>query len=106
MQWATETTSTVSGDKFQLLRYGKNEEPKRNTVYTVYKTQEDYQIERKQHLKDLGVIMSTDRPFKEHSKEANVMTARKMTRWVMGTFETREIIPIVTMFKSLMLSRL
>lgn len=41
-QWAVENM-TFNGDRFQLLRYGKNEKLKRDTEY---KTQQDHQNER------------------------------------------------------------
>lgn len=49
--------------------------------------------------------MSADLSFIEHNK-IKVTTARKMKRWIMRIFKTREIMPMVTLFKSLVLPHL
>ncbi|XP_069184905.1 uncharacterized protein [Procambarus clarkii] len=100
--WASENNMMFNSDKFQVLRYGKNEDLKHNTEY---KTQSNVPIVGKQHVKDLGIIMSDDLTFKEHN-QANIATARKMIGWITRTFKSRDPITMVVLFKSLVLSRL
>ncbi|TOF84806.1 hypothetical protein CGJ15_26030, partial [Vibrio parahaemolyticus] len=89
-------------EKFQLLRYGKHEEIKSSSEY---KTNSGHKIERNTNVKDLGVIMSEDLTFKDHNI-VSIASARKMTGWIMRTFKTREAKPMMTLFRSLVLSRL
>nr|XP_053656082.1 uncharacterized protein LOC128704893 [Cherax quadricarinatus] len=101
-QWAAENNMKFNDEKFQLLRYGKHEEIKSSSEY---KTNSGHKIERNTNVKDLGVIMSEDLTFKDHNI-VSIASARKMTGWIMRTFKTREAKPMMTLFRSLVLSRL
>ncbi|XP_069185179.1 uncharacterized protein [Procambarus clarkii] len=82
-------------NKFQLLRYGQNENIKTETIN---KVKSNHTIERKSNVNYLGVIMSEDLTYTSYHK-AVVTTARKMTGWITRTFQTRAAIPMMILFK-------
>ena len=53
-----------NGSKFQLLRYGPDEEIKQNTLYFTENTKQI--IERCSTVRDLGVILSETGKFEDH----------------------------------------
>ena len=55
-------------------------------------------IEQKDTVKDLGVSISADNTFKVHISNI-AESAKKMASWVLRTFETRERIPMMTLYK-------
>lgn len=101
-QWARENNMQFNEDKFQLMRYGENQEIKENTTYT---TESAMQISRKIDVTDLGVIMSENMSFKVHN-QAKAAAAKKLSGWILRTFKTREAGPMLTLFKSLVIPRL
>ncbi|KAK8749728.1 hypothetical protein OTU49_015503, partial [Cherax quadricarinatus] len=72
---------------------------------TEYTTDSGHTIERKNNVRDLGVVMSEDLTFKDHNS-ATIARAKKMIGWIMRTFKTRDAKPMMILFKSLVLSRL
>ena len=101
-EWANNNNMSFNEDKFQLLRYGNDNIIKETTSY---KTESNHIITQKTHIKDLGVIMSEDLTFNEHNA-TKVATVRKLVGWILRTFRTRDTLPMVTLFKSLVLSRI
>ena len=101
-QWARDNNMLFNEEKFQLIRYGKKKDIKDNTSY---KTESNQIIKSESHVKDLGVIMSDDLSFNEHNtiKAASV---RKLVGWMLRTFRTRDTLPMMTLFKLLVLSRI
>ena len=55
---------SFKGTKFQVVRYGHDEDLKNDTLYFTYETKEV--IERFYKLKDLGVIRKYDATFDAH----------------------------------------
>jgi len=95
--WSTKNNMTFNSIKFELLRYGKQTELKSDTFYT---TPEGLKIEEKNEVKDLGVLMASTNGFKSQiHKIAN--QAKKMASWILRTFRTRDKIPMLTLYKSL-----
>jgi hypothetical protein len=101
-KWARDSNMEFNGGKFQLLRYGRNSELKSKTFY---KDCDGVQIGESLHVKDLGVIMSSDGKFTQQI-ESVVQKATRMTGWVLRTFKTRDVVPMMTLYKSLILSQL
>ena len=56
-------------------------------------------IEEKEHIKDLGVIISNDLNWSKQIKEV-VSKARVMTGWVLRNFATRDRDPMMTMWNT------
>ena len=56
-------------------------------------------------MKDLGVTLSSNGNFKEHIKNV-LSTANQLCGWVLRTFHTRKALPMMTLWKTLIRSRL
>jgi hypothetical protein len=101
-EWAEGNNMMFNYQKFECLRYGRNADLKANTEYT---TKQGDKISVVEHAKDLGVIMSCNATFHQH---ISVVTdiAHQLSSWVMRTFRTRHRTPMLTLWKSLVLSKL
>ena len=88
--------------KFNLLRYGPNEDLKRNTSY---KNSNDEDIQEEKSVKDLGVQMSNDLTFTEHISSSSLKCMR-LVYWILKTFNTRRKDPLLKLYKSLVVPRL
>ena len=100
--WTRESNMLLNGDKFQLLRYGEDEELKSLTSYFDCNGKK---IEETPRAKDLGIIMTSNGNFEEHIN-VTVQKAYDMMGWVLRTFITRDRKPMLTLYKSLILARL
>ena len=63
-KWAKKNNMEFNAAKFQVMRYGKSEDIKNDTLYFTEETNEV--IERFETLRDLGVMMSEDAKFNTH----------------------------------------
>ena len=72
---------------------------------TDYRTMSGDQITVVDHAKDLGVTMSSDGTFRQHIYNLTD-TGLKLAGWVLRTFRTRHKVPMLTPWKSLILSKL
>ena len=71
-----------NANKFELIRYGQNEQMKMNTLY--FTPDMESVIEEKSQLRDLGIIMSNDMKFSHH-----VSKICKTVRQKTGCLQTR-----------------
>ena len=100
--WTSENNMELHGDKFECLRYGPNEEIRTSAQYT---SNTGAIISEKEHVRDLGVAMDRKGDFTGHI--ANIVAeAKKQCSWIFRTFNTREITPMLTLWKSLVQSKL
>ena len=53
-------------------------------------------------IRDLGVLLSDDCSFK-HNINSTIEKARNMVLWIIHTFKTRSLMPMLTLFKMLVL---
>ena len=88
-----------NGNKFQLLRYGTNDDLKNNTVYFTGHMEEV--IEQFSSIRDLGVIMADDGKFDQHIEKV-VKKVRQKIGWILRTFYTRRTDILKQLWKSLM----
>ena len=88
----------LNGEKFQHLRVGKATHPD-------YKTPDDVLITQVEQVTDLGVMMESSAKFDAQVRSAALMGSR-YAGWVLRVFATRQERPMLTLFKSLVLSRL
>ena len=72
---------------------------------THYTSQDGSPIIEVDHLKDLGVTMSRDGTFSRHII-MTTETAKQMCGWILRTFLTRETVPMLTLWKCLIRSKL
>ena len=104
--WAERVNMTFNGDKFECLRYWPDKDI--GDVFKAefpYKNEEGVLIEEKETLKDLGIQMSADLTFSKHIDKV-VTSCRKLTGWILRTFRTRNVKVMITLWKSLLQSRL
>ena len=62
MDWADRNNMVINQDKFELMRYGPQKNIKKNTNYQV----NEEEIESKEQVWDLGVMMCSDGTFSHH----------------------------------------
>ena len=104
--WADRVNMFFNSDKFECVRYWPNQDI--GTVFCSefpYKDEDGNIIEEKTELKDLGIQMSSDLTFGKHISKITT-SCRKLAGWVMRTFKTRSATVLVTIWKSLLQSRL
>ena len=99
--WASEVNMVFNSDKFECLRYW----PGGQKPGTSYQSPDGSDIKEKQHLRDLGVEMSSDLTFNTHI--ANVVSAaNQLVGWSLRTFKRRSKHLMLTLWKSLIQSKL
>ena len=101
-QWAVNNNMQFNSDTFECLRYGRNKDIQASTHYS---SNSGLAIIVQQSVRDLGVIMASDGTFKRQILNV-VDSANKMCGWILRTFTTRAATPILTLWRSMVLSRL
>ena len=96
--WQEENNMLFNGSKFEMLRYGKDEILRKNTMYFT-PDMEDV-IEERDSLRDLGVIMNRSASFKDHVHLVTKKVNQK-SGWILRTFKSRDQFFIKYMWKSL-----
>jgi len=96
-QWSENNNMQFNAVKFELIRYGKNTKLKESTSYVAPNWD---LLKEKEHVKDLGITMSNDCSFKVHINNT-IESAKRISLWILRTFRTREITPMLTLYKSL-----
>ena len=100
--WADDNNMEFNSTKFECMRYGRLTELRESTHYT---SKDGSPIIEVDHIKDLGVTMSRDGTFSRHII-MTTETAKQMCGWILRTFLTRETVPMLTLWKSLIRSKL
>ena len=98
-RWAEENNCMFNPDKFECLRYGNDNSLKESTNYT---SSNEVSIACKDSVRDLGVQMSADAQFKDHISNS-IVSANLKCGWVLRSFVTRDKLPMLTLWKSLIL---
>ena len=101
-RWALDVNMIFNGDKFELLRFWPGKMTKPDIAYI---DPEGTKIDEKAHLRDLGVEISSDLSFSIHI-ENTAAGASRMVGWVMRTFRRRSIGLMLSLWKSLIQSKL
>ena len=97
--WEEVNKMKFNGNKFQLLRYGTNDDLKNNTVYFTGHMEEV--IEQFSSIRDLGVIMADDGEFDQHIEKVVKKVPQKIG-WILRTFYTRRTDILKQLWKSLL----
>lgn len=100
--WTERNNMQLNGDKFEHIRYGNQHDLQTDSCYV---SSSGSVIKEKESVKDLGVIMSNTGQFKEHIQHS-IAEAKKQCSWILRTFYTREAPLMLTLWKSLVQSRL
>ena len=98
-QWAEDNNMSFNNLKFENLRFGPDSTLKATTNYT---SPCGTIIDTKEHVRDLGVTMSSDGTFSEHIQKI-CLSARNMCSWILRTFSDRSSDLMLTTWKSLVL---
>ena len=98
-RWTTANNMKMNNDKFVLLSYNKNEE-----IDNTYKLSDGTIINEMKETKDLGVVMSNDAKFTKHITNL-VSNCKKTISMIFRTFKTRNDQIMLTLYKSLVLSK-
>ena len=101
-EWAEAVNMTFNSDKFESLRFWPGKVPKPDITYTAPDGQN---IEEKQHLRDLGVEISNDLTFTVHI-ENTIAASNKLVGWAMRSFRRRSKRVMLTIWKSLIQSKM
>ena len=80
--WAQQNNMSFNENKFELLRYGLNQQIK---TVTKYYGPDGSNIPEKTHVKDLDVQMRNSATFSEHINKV-CEKARDMCTWILRTF--------------------
>ena len=100
--WAGDVNMVFNSDKFECLRFwpGKTPQPQAE-----YQSPDGKAIEEKEHLRDLGVQIGTDMTFNIHIQNT-VTGANRLIGWALRTFRRRSRLVMMTIWKSLVQSKL
>ena len=100
--WAEDVNMLFNSDKFECLRFWPGTTPKPDHQYL---SPDNSPIEEKLHLRDLGVEISSDLSFSIHI-ENTVSAANKLIGWALRTFRRRSRMIMMTLWKTLVQSKL
>ena len=103
-KWSVDNNMMFNSDKFELIRYS-NKLSKEVQSETSYLSNNGTNIEEKQHVRDLGITLSNDATFAQHIAERCLLVKSK-TAWILRTFQSRDHIPMITLWKTLVLCHL
>ena len=101
-EWAEDVSMVFNSDKFECLRFWPD---KMSTSECQYLSPDNTPIEEKPHLRDLGVEISSDMSFTIHI-ENTVTAASRLVGWALRTFRRRSNLVMMTIWKSLVQSKL
>ncbi|KAG0723451.1 hypothetical protein GWK47_042708 [Chionoecetes opilio] len=88
---------SFNNNKFEHLSY--NTDRRTNNGYT-YTAHDGSHINNKEHVRDLGVTLSCDCNFTTHIVNVT-KKARSQAGWILRIFRTRDTLPMLTLYKSL-----
>ena len=108
--WACANNMQLNETKFEVLNYTLNRsewlrELPFHTEHYVYYTSDGAPLEPSATVRDLGILVSSDRSWTPHILKV-VKTARTMAAWIMSVFSDRSQILMMTLYKSMVRCRL
>ena len=95
-EWSSENNMMFNGGKFQHLRYGPHQDGR------AYLTPVGEEIVMSTEIRDLGITMSASGNFEEQINNS-VLKGSQMAGRILRTFQTRDPIPMMTLFKAMVL---
>ena len=100
--WADDNNMEFNSTKFECMRYERITELRESTHYTSKNGSPNTEVD---HINDLGVTMGRDGTFSRHIIMTTEM-AKQMCGWILRTVLTRETVPMITLWKSLIRTNL
>ena len=101
-KWAESNNMKFNSKKFQYINFTVS--PQCNTS-NVYVSTDSNLINPSHTVKDLGVLMSNDCMFDDHICQVTKKCSQ-LCGWILRTFENRSELLMLTLFKSIVLSRI
>ena len=95
--WADTINMVFNSDKFEWIRYSLNQE---SAPVFQYLSPDQSAIEKKDSLRDLGIMVSSDLSFNLQIEKA-VTSASQMVGWAIRSFRSRGSHILLTILKSL-----
>ena len=95
-EFAQESKLQFNENKFELIKFGFDEDLKGQTKYT---NPRGNNIEEKSKVKDLGITIENNLSFNEHIDNV-VSKCRQISGFIFRTFSTRNINAMLTLYKS------
>jgi len=103
-KWCERNNMSFNSDKFEYMSYSRN-----SNIDTSYKSayvdNNGDVIQKSENVKDLGVFMSANGIFTYHINNI-ASKAKQMCGWILRTFSTRTCLPMITLYKSMVLPQL
>ena len=96
-EWANENNMCFNSCKFERIRYKYSNG---YVPYSPYLSNDGTEIEEKVHIRDLGVSMSNSATFQNHINAISKASRMKLG-WILRTFQTRDKLTMVTLWKAL-----
>ena len=103
-KWSSENNMMFNSDKFELIRY-KTKKSKIIQSKTSYVSNDGSIITEQEHVRDLGITMTNDATFSRHILEKCSAMKSKIA-WILRTFKSREQMPMLTLWKTLVVCHL
>lgn len=99
--WEDNNNMKFNPDKFQQISYSLKNSGEDHS----YKNSNQVIIESASTVKDLGVTLSNDLSFQLHIQNI-VEKCNNLISWILRTFRTRDPLPLLTLYKSLVIPHL
>lgn len=100
-QWAEDNNMKYNEGKFVLLRFGNIQDLKETPLLGPSGTA----LKEEDHARDLGVCMSNEGNFDKHVNNV-VGQSQKIVGMILRSFKTRDPLPMLQLFKTLVLSKI
>ena len=104
IEWASTNNMELHEGKFELLQHGNNDDLKGENSHS-YQLSSGQKIPNSKVVKDLGVTIDESLRWSSHITEVTKQ-ASQTSAWVLRTFSTRESLPLMTLYKSLVRSKM
>ena len=104
IKWANDNNMALHEQKFELLQHGTKLDLKGEASHQ-YTVSEHVNIAAKSLVEDLGVSIHESLKWSDHIQKVS-KCAMKMGGWILRTFHTRNRFVMLTLFKSLVRSRI
>lgn len=96
-RWSFKNNMLFNSGKFECVRYGRDVALKESSSYQAFGGKD---VPAATTVRDLGVLMSADGTFKDHISHITCSASLKCG-WVLRTFRTREVSPMITLWRAL-----
>ena len=104
-KWAESNNMKFNSKKFQYINFTVSPQCNTSNVTNVYVSTDSNLIDPSHTVKDLGVLMSNDCMFDNHICQVTKKCSQ-LCGWILRTFENRSELLMLTLFKSIVLSRI